>query len=184
MTRLPILTGAAFLLAAAGTINATGISVSSENMDSSCPPPDSPYEKIKVLTTKYEETGSQTEELEFDWIIVHPAQASSLPESGRITAKKTSRENRARTPSINWLMKLFPATSTSRLKDLTEQFLSEMNPDGHRVAVMTKDVQVGSTAEELEFDWVVQPFIDPAQASSDSGSGKVPEKGMAKENDD
>lgn len=189
MTASPILTSAASLLLAAGTITAgtipaAGTASSFRYMDFSYLPPDSPDGEITVTSV---EKGNRTEELEFDWVVVpsiDPQQASSIPESGRMPAKKIHRENGERTPSINWIMKLFASASTSGLNDLIEQILSEMAPDCHQVNEMAEHVQVGSTTKELEFDWVVQPFMDPDQTSSDSGSGKVLKKGMSKEGDD
>lgn len=177
MTSFTIFTAAASLLLAAGIINAGEVSPFSGNMEP--PVPDPPGEKINFLTAfKYMEAGDDTEELEFDWIVAPPPeteQDSSLPEAGEMTAKNVHRENGARTTSVHWIMKMFPATSSSGLKNLIEAFITEMDPDRH---------QVRSNTEELEFDWVVVPFTDQEHRSSLPGPGKMPVKETDAENGD
>ncbi|WP_455563782.1 hypothetical protein [Akkermansia massiliensis] len=152
------------------------------------PVPDPPGEKIDFLAAcKYMEAGGGTEEPEFDWIVAPPPeteQESFLPRPGEMTAKNVHRENGARTTSVHWIMKMFPATSSSGLKDLIKAFITEMNPDCHQVRIMTKYVQVGSNTEEPAFDWVVVPFTDQEHRSSLPGSGKMPVKETDAENGD
>lgn len=177
MTSFTIFTAAASLLLAAVTTNAGEVSPSSGNTES--PVPDPPGEKINFLTAfKYMEAGDGTEELEFDWIVAPPPeteQDSSLPKPGEMTAKNVHRENGARTTSVHWIMKMFPATSSSGLKDLIKAFITEMDPDRH---------QIRSNTEELEFDWVVVPFTEQEHRSSLPGPGKMPGKEKDAENGD